>query len=133
MTRTLGGLLALVLCCTLGCGTSTTVSGKVTLDGQPLTKGTVTFSPKGEAPAATSQIDSSGNYRLSVGTSSNVAPGSYQVTIDAVELVPPTPTDPSPLPKKLLPAKYYDGKNPEMVREVKAGENKINFDLKSMP
>jgi hypothetical protein len=132
MIRSLGGLLALILCCTLGCSKTNTVSGKVTLDGQPLTTGTVTFNPKGEAPAAIGQIDSSGRYRLSVGTSANVAPGQYQVTIVAVELIAPTPTDPSPLPKKLLPAKYELPENPEMVREVKAGENVIDFDLKSM-
>ena len=132
MVRILGVLLALVLSVSLGCSSGTTVSGHVTLDGQPLTKGTITFNPKQEAPSATAQIDARGNYRLSVGTSQNVTPGTYQVTIDAVEIIPPTPTDPSPLPKKLLPAKYYDGQNPEMVREVKAGPNKFDFELKSM-
>jgi len=133
MIRTLGGLLVLVWCCTLGCGSATTtVSGRITLDGQPLTKGTISFNPKMEAPAAVSPIDSSGRYRLNVGTSAKVAPGAYQVTIVATELVAPTPTDPSPLPKKLTPAKYEDPQNPEMVREVKPGKNTFDFELKSM-
>jgi hypothetical protein len=132
MIRTLTGLFTLIVGCTLGCGTANTVSGKVTVDGQPLKTGTITFSPKMDAPAAIGQIDFAGSYRLSVGTSQSISPGTYQVTIDAVELVPPTPTDPSPLPKKLLPAKFYDGQNPEMVREVKTGKNTFDFDLKSM-
>lgn len=134
MIRTLGGLFLLVLCCTLGCGGSTSrVSGRVTLDGQPLTKGTITFSSLGEAPAAIGQISSSGTYRLSVGSSPSVAPGQYQVTIVATELMPPTPTDPSPLPKKLTPEKYNNPATSGFTREVKAGSNSFDFELSSMP
>lgn len=132
MLRTLGGLFILLVGCFAGCSSGTTVSGHVTLDGKPLSKGTITFSSKGEAPSATGTINSSGNYSLSVGTSSKITPGTYQVTIVATELVPPTPTDPSPLPKKLTPAKYEDPSNAEMVREVKQGSNKFDFELKSM-
>jgi hypothetical protein len=134
MIRTLGGLCTLVLCCTLGCGGSTSsVSGRVTLDGQPLTKGTITFNPTGDAPAAIGQISSSGSYRLSVGTSSSVAPGQYQVTIVATELVEPTPTDPSPLPKMLTPEKYNDPATSDLTADVKRGANRFDFELTSTP
>lgn len=134
MIRTLGGLCVLILCCTLGCGGSTSsVSGRVTLDGRPLTKGTITFSPTGNAPAAIGQISSSGTYRLFVGTSSSVPPGQYQVTIVATELVEPTATDPSPLPTPLTPEKYNNPATSGLSAEVKAGSNSFDFKLSSTP
>ena len=133
MIRTLGGPFILVLCCTLGCGGASSVSGRVTLDGQPLTTGTITFKPQGDAPAAIGQISSNGSYRLSVGTSSSVAPGQYQVTIVATELVAPTPTDPSPLPKMLTPEKYNDPATSGFTAEVKPGKNFFPFEMKSEP
>ena len=50
------------------------VSGTVTLDGQPLTTGNVSFYPDGGSGApAYGQIDSSGRYSLSTGTDAGLA------------------------------------------------------------
>ncbi len=57
-----------------GCGTSSesTVSGKVTLDGQPLSTGTVTFHPVAGGPAAYGQIQADSSYRLKTGSAAGL-------------------------------------------------------------
>src|SRR4051794_39512672 len=59
------------------------VSGTVKVDGQPLTKGTVTFvSTDGQRPNATGAIDSNGNYTLQTTEPGDGAVvGSYKVAI----------------------------------------------------
>jgi hypothetical protein len=133
MTRNL--LIAgLLLFAVAGCGGSQgRVSGQVTLDGQPLTKGDISFSPVADGVVASGQIDSGGNYSLKVGTSAAIPPGSYRVTVVAVEPVAPTPEHPEPLPTLLTPKKYNNPATSELSAEVKAGSNTFNFDLKSMP
>lgn len=49
----LTGLLGLIVSATVGCGGKGTISGKVTVDGQPLGAGVITFHPsKGQAISA---------------------------------------------------------------------------------
>src|SRR4051812_37296397 len=83
------GLFA-ALFVTLGCGgpQAARVSGTVTLDDQPLTKGSVTFNPVGTGALASGQIDAQGRYQLRTGTDLGCAPGSYIVTVVATEPVP---------------------------------------------
>ncbi len=127
-------LACLLLFAFVGCGgTQGRVSGHVTLDGQPLTKGDISFAPAGEGVAATGQINSRGNYSLMVGTSADIPPGSYRVTVVAVEPVAPTPENPEPLPNLLTPKKYGNAATSDLTAEVKVGSNTFNFDLKSMP
>lgn len=109
------------------------VSGKVTIDGAPLTKGDISFAPVEAGPIATGKIDAGGNYTLNVGTKKGIPPGKYRVTIVAVEAVPASPENPMPLPKLLTPAKYNNSETSELTAEVKAGSNSIPFELKSMP
>jgi len=117
-----------------GCGSKVaTVSGKVTLDGKPLTKGDVAFYAGGAAALATGSIDSSGNYTLRTGTDRGLTPGNYQVTIVANDIVEPT-TEFAPLmPKLITPAKYSSASTSGLTAEVKAGSNTHNFDLQSSP
>lgn len=117
-----------------GCGgAGSKVSGKVTIDGAPLKMGDISFSPVQAGPAATGKIDANGNYTVRMGTSAGIPPGSYKVTIVAVESVPATPENPMPLPKMLTPPKYNNADTSGLTAEVKAGSNSIPFDLKSMP
>jgi hypothetical protein len=125
--------LAVLLVGLAGCGGPARVSGNVTLDGKPLTKGAITFAPTGDGPVATGSINSSGRYTLQVGTQSAIPPGTYTVTIVAVEPVPPTPEHPEPLPKLLTPAKYNNPATSGLAAEVKRGSNSFDYQLISEP
>jgi hypothetical protein len=61
------------------------LSGTVTLDGQPLEKGTIRFMPTAQenASTATETIITSGAYEVPAST--GLLPGPYQVSISAVE------------------------------------------------
>lgn len=133
MTRNLL-IAALLLFGLAGCGGSQgRVSGQVSVDGKPLTKGDISFSPTGDGVAATGQINASGNYSLLVGTSADIPPGSYRVTVVAVEPIAPTAEHLEPLPTLLTPKKYSNAATTDLTAEVKAGSNTFNFDLKSSP
>ena len=71
--------------CLIGCSSSNedgiarvAISGKVTLDGQPLATGYVTFVPKGEGPSAGGEIQD-GNYAIAA--SDGPSAGNYKVEI----------------------------------------------------
>lgn len=125
-------LVAIVSCFLAGCG-QTTVIGNITLDGTPLSKGDISFTPVSEGSVLTGQIDSSGNYQLRLGTGTAIPTGSYRVKIVAVEPVAPTRENPEPLPKLLTPARYGDVSTSGLTADVKAGPNKFDFKLSSMP
>jgi hypothetical protein len=91
LTLAAGGLLFLS-----GCGGSAlpSVTGTVTLDGQPLDGAQVVFGPDGPGgQVATAVTDSSGRFRM--GTykpEDGVRPGKYRVTITkTAEALEPTP------------------------------------------
>jgi hypothetical protein len=110
------------------------VSGNVTLEGQPLTTGMVSFYPEGGNGApANGQIDSSGNYSLSTGTDSGLAPGKYIAIVVATK-DPPQPYDKTgaeipPIP--ITPAKYGSTTTSDLRVEVKAGKNAVPLPLQS--
>ncbi len=116
-----------------GCGRYdvSSVSGVVRLDGQPLPKAIVTFTPlDGRSSVATS--DDSGRYVLQYTTNQwGAERGQHQVTITTrVDKV--TGEDGAVLQagrKELLPARYHE--KTELTAEVKRGRNTIDFDLTS--
>jgi hypothetical protein len=113
----------------IGCGGSglnSQVTGKVTLDSQPLTKGTVTFAPKGaEGRIAYGEIDGSGNYTLKTNNEAGVMAGEYDVTARATGVAPKDDVPP-PL---LTPEKYGDKATSGWTFTVKPGANTINLDM----
>ncbi|MCC6507921.1 MAG: carboxypeptidase regulatory-like domain-containing protein [Pirellulaceae bacterium] len=102
------------------------VSGKVTLDGQPLAEATVMFQPStGRASMATT--DSDGNYTLSyIDQVSGAIIGSHKVIIRTE--IPGEDGQP-PVAKEKLPKKYHD--RSELTADVKAGSNTFDFELAS--
>jgi hypothetical protein len=121
-----------------GCGSGGRVSGTVTLDGQVLKAGTVTFHPTGSGPTGIGTIGPDGRYEVAVGTDKSLPPGEYVVTVEATEAAiasanqpvgaPPRPPAP---PKRFTPAKYADRGTSDLRFTVKAGDNKIDLPLKS--
>ncbi|MEX1042457.1 MAG: hypothetical protein WDZ51_17630 [Pirellulaceae bacterium] len=101
-------LLFVLLTVTVGCGESgpatTTVKGKVSLDGKPLPRGSVLFNSTEEAASrARSNIQPDGTYEL------QAVPGEYKVIITYQTETDTTldPDDPNYVaPESLLPANY---------------------------
>jgi hypothetical protein len=99
----------------------TPVSGKVTVNGAPLTTGSVTFHPdsaKGNTslhiPVGT--LDAQGAYQLMTATKQGAAAGWYKVTVTAQE--PIDPKNPYAPPKHLIHPKYSDPSTSGLAVEV---------------
>src|SRR5262249_19637586 len=117
------------------------VTGRVTYQGKPVTKGTVSFySTEPSRPNATGQLDSNGSYKLQTHEPGDGAQlGDYDVTIysrdDATfniggqnivpQFIPKTPAK----PKRSTPAKYEDPKTSGLRKTVKSGSNTFDFEL----
>jgi hypothetical protein len=108
-----------VLAAATGCGGKdrpVPVRGRVTLDGQPLSKATVQFIPaSGQGSVASGLSDADGNFRLSTfKTDDGALPGDYKVTVTVQEI-----------PKEVAQADVRKA-NPkvEVMKAQKAGRRK---------
>jgi hypothetical protein len=116
----------------------TTVSGNVKLDGQPLTiasdaRGTVVFQPDGgRGTMSTGVLDSTGHFSLATGSSLEVAPGMYYVTISVSQLLPKSDQE-EQAARLITPAKYASASESGLKADVAPGENHFSFDLISNP
>ncbi|MBN2295229.1 MAG: hypothetical protein JXM70_22555 [Pirellulales bacterium] len=107
------------------------VSGTVTLDGKPIPRGTVQFSPdnsKGTRGApAVGRIDSEGRYTLKTAGEDGAIVGFHKVRIEA-RREPRNEMD--TMPPSLVPERYMNPDTSGLTFEVKAGEeNKIDLPL----
>ncbi|MDI9445306.1 MAG: carboxypeptidase-like regulatory domain-containing protein [Planctomycetota bacterium] len=112
-----------------GCGSSEPptgqVAGKVTYQGEPVTKGVVTFVNSETGIGASSELDSSGAYRIE-----SVRAGDYQVAIQ-----PPSAPSPEEMAegakaeKSPIPAKYHDPQASGLTATVNEGANTADFDV----
>ena len=81
-------MLAFVACCLAGCGSDfgATASGVVSLDGQPVTPGQVTFALKdANTVPAISQLNNAGRYELVTQKKVGLKPGKYRVAVQAFQ------------------------------------------------
>jgi hypothetical protein len=122
--------LAIGVACLAGCGTSQppsgTVSGKVTLQGQPLRAGTVQFVNDQLGAGASAALDDAGTYRVTT----PLRTGPYEVTIQPPP--PPAPHEMGPsasLPPSNIPAKYRDPKSSGLKATIQEGSNTADFAL----
>ncbi len=109
---------------------SATVTGQVTIDGQPVPKGAITFSPQGAAsgPVTGAAIED-GAYRCEL-----VPLGKHTVTFIAQAAEPDTIVDrvtgaKHEVPRNILPPHCATGVEAAVV----AGENRLDFALESRP
>jgi hypothetical protein len=130
-------LLILLLPAIVGCGSGlASVSGTVTLDGQPIAggaevRGTVTFTrPDGSGVPAVGVLDENGRYELSTGGQKGVPPGSYQVAIVATRIIIPEPGA-TPSGRPITPRQYASAKTSGLTAEVTTGDNTHDFPLES--
>ncbi|MDY3554606.1 hypothetical protein R5W24_003732 [Gemmata sp. JC717] len=105
------GLCAAALFGAAGCGGGgpVSVSGAVTLDGQPVEGASVSFTPAagdgGGVGGSYGKTDAQGRYALKtvIGDRGGAVPGKHKVTIS---LSKPDPKSPEGAEKNLIPAKY---------------------------
>lgn len=130
----------------LGCGGDDgpelgQVTGTVTLDGQPLPGGTISFIPDNSAgttgPLSDSEIGPDGTYVLNgAGGRQGAVIGKHVVTVIGPPDLSNTsrdPNDPEPAPGPpvKVSGKYADSTTSGLTAEVKAGENTIPIALVS--
>lgn len=127
-----------------GCSTGPAlgkVSGSVTLDGKPLTRGTITFETAGQRPATgrieNGQIVETTTYK----TGDGVPVGAHKVSISATEdAASAVADDPGKgkapggnymMGKSLIPSRYNDPSTSDLTADIKTGTNPLEFKLSS--
>lgn len=134
-------VLALVAVTVVGCGggsKTAPVHGRVSLDGKPLTAGTVTFTPEA-GRSATGYIQSDGTFSLTTFAEGDGAlPGPHKVSVSGGSVGPPqrpnfdTDDVKGAVSKAVIPVKYANPDASGLTFEVKLGEdNAPEFDLKA--
>jgi hypothetical protein len=128
----------LVLVGMTGCGGpyDASVSGKVSLDGNVVPRGTVAYQSVSGGPAAYGIIEQDGSYTIWTGREEGLPSGEYQVTVTATE--PPTSEKsakggPPPPGKMITPIWYRTKETSGLKYTVESGGNEINLDLTSTP
>ena len=135
--RTLLFLLPLCLLC-VGCGGTydSYVSGVVTLDGTPLTRGTITYNPLHPGPIAYGSINADGNYHLNTGREEGLPSGEYTVTVVAKEDAIPDQSGrglPPQPGENITPLWYASKASSGLSFAVESGSNHIDLELTSEP
>jgi len=117
-----------------GCGPSSgpalgTVSGTVTLDGQPLPNAMVSFYPNEQGRSSHGTTDADGQYQLKfTGFKDGAMVGQHTVKIETgVQMSEDAPS--APKRQTQLPEIYNE--NSELGAEVTRGSNTFDFDLSS--
>ena len=136
-------LLAVLAPLVAGCGGEQLgqVKGTVTLDGKPLSKGTLTFEAPGKRPA-TARVEAGQIVEATTHkTGDGVPVGAHKVAVaateDAASAVVANPGEGKGpganymSGKSLLPAKYNNPETSGLTAEVKGGENVLEFNLAS--
>ena len=128
--------VCLVIVSLIGCGDSdlTSVTGTVTVDGQPAAGHRLEFAPSSlELGAGRAIVDEEGKYELVTSrTIKGVKPGLYRVSVlGPVELAIRDGERP-PAGAVRIPAKYH-GRKTTLSADVKPGENTFDFEVTTGP
>jgi hypothetical protein len=137
-----------VLCgCVLilsGCGRSdrlptAKVTGKVTLNGDPLPIGSLLFVPDKGGPTSQGRIAADGRYSMGTYTETDGAIlGTHKVMITALKApegagLPEDVRKGNAAPLSVIPEIYGDLEKSGLIADVKESGNQINFELTSTP
>jgi hypothetical protein len=121
---------------TTGCGGpyDSSISGTVTLAGQALPHGTVTFKPLGTGPLAYGRIQSDGTYTIFTGREEGLVSGEYVASVLSVESAPPPANGGPPAAGKYLTPPWYHSPDTSGLKfNVASGSNEINLELTKTP
>ena len=127
-----------VFCLMVGCGGpyDSYVNGTASLDGTPLTRGTVSYNPTSPGPASYASIMSDGSYVVKTGREEGLPSGDYIVTVVSKEdSIPDTSGQGRPpKPGKTITPEWYSSKRHSTLKyTVEAGSNELNLELTSEP
>jgi len=131
------GLLIIGGICGCGGGDSAgrqAISGTVTLDGQALPQGSISFQPMDQGGASAGAVITGGSY--SVPQEQGLPPGKYRVVInsgggDAVVAPGGMPGDePAAEAQELVPPEW-NTKSDKTIDVTEGGSTKFDFDIKS--
>jgi hypothetical protein len=133
--------IALIVLSSAGCSGrprnfAKSVTGKVTLGGQPLAGASVVFTPVGGGSPSTGRTDESGNYNLVWGRRGKrgiegAQIGDHSVSISTFMDEVPSMKPPRPGTPEKVPYKYRLDSQPKVT--VKAGANVIDIPLEAGP
>jgi hypothetical protein len=150
MSRLFAVACCLVCLASLGCNQGAklgSVTGQVTMDGQPLANVLVTFTPAEAGRTATGKTDASGKYELICLDRKGAPVGKHKVSVTTLQeaaSVAEMSSDSEEYMKQAtgqagdyntakveepIPARYNS--QTEFVKEVKAGSNVIDLELTS--
>jgi hypothetical protein len=117
----------------VGCGGAydASVTGTVTLDGEPLVGGHVTFLAVREGATAYGRTMLDGSYELQTGREMGLQPGEYVVTV--VATTTPDPGDDEQIGELLTPARYNHADTSGLRFTVERGRNQIDLPLQTSP
>jgi hypothetical protein len=132
--RYVGLVACLAFAAVPGCGgpsiSVVPVSGKVTVDGHPVTAGNVSYVPVGKegAPALSAgQIESDGSYTIHTGGKTGAPVGKYKVTVTPSMVPTPGATK---MPEAPFNHKFRDPQQTPIAIEVTANAAAGAYDLK---
>lgn len=93
-----------------GCGRSefARLSGKITLDGQPLPDANITFFNDSDGPNGYGQVDSDGSYVAKTGGQTGLKPGKYRISAVAYQPEVIVSRAVAKTPKPITPARYIN-------------------------
>jgi hypothetical protein len=118
------------------------ITGKVTLDGSPLTHADVEFEKRDKEGVAkfAAKTDAEGKFKVPSVPGRTIAPGTYQVLVTKWVDAKGKETDPENVEmlkasgnaKNIVPAKYSDPAFSPLKAEIKSGANELQpFDIKT--
>jgi hypothetical protein len=114
----------ILMACLAGCGKTgpelAPVTGRITLDGQPLENADIVFQPDGSKPPSTGRTSADGRYELAY--KRGVMGGMIGSNTVRITISPEVVSNPPS-----IPARYNT--ESELKKEVKSGQNEFNFDL----
>jgi hypothetical protein len=110
------------------------VSGKVTIDGEPVTSGRVVYHPldaEGDVPASVGDIQADGTYQLSAGASGvGASVGKHRVLVQGPEQVSAGRGGGQ---RSVVPNRYGEFDSSGITVEVASGVNEIDIQLEPDP
>jgi len=115
------------------------VHGRVTLQGKPVTAGTILFENAAAGVALMAPLEPDGSYSVKTYEGEGLPPGNYRVAVspqriatpnDRRLLVGPAPTSAAPAVSVVIPARYHDAVSSGLKAVVALGEDApFDFDL----
>lgn len=124
----------------VGCGgPSSTVSGVLLLDGEPVQAtgmviGTVMLEPSTDTGVpATGSVNGDGRFEVTTGANRGLEPGKYAVAVNVLRSMPPAYKGAPPGAERISHPKYASTQTSGISFEVSPGSNDFELEIESAP